>query len=317
MRHSRRALLTIVLLALGACDDAPEERVRIAPAPAATFTFARQTPSPTPITTPLPTPTPTPSPASTPTPTPAATAAPTPSATRAPSPAPTQRPAETARGTAFVIGDGVAVRSAPTTKEGEVVARLGHLQEVQLLGSVKGERWVVGDQTWPMAHQSWTNTWYRVEDGYIYSAHVFIPRPGEASPFMRGGERRIEVEISTQRLRVFVGEQVVHTAGVTTGKNGFDTPKGRYTVGAWGRVANETMTSNQAAITDPAEEYNVKNVLYTQYFDARGDALHLNYWQPEGFFGTTRTSHGCVGLLLHDAQWLWLFTLGGVRLDIQ
>jgi hypothetical protein len=76
------------------------------------------------------------------------------------------------------------------------------------------------------------------------------------------------------------------------------------------------MTSGQAAIDDPAEAYNVKNVLYTQYFDSLGDALHLNYWQPDGVFGSARTSHGCVGLYIHDAQWLWLFTQGGVRLEI-
>jgi len=104
---------------------------------------------------------------------------------------------------------------------------------------------------------------------------------------------------------------------VTTGKPDFDTPKGRYTVGAWGRVQNETMTSSQAAINDPAEAYNVKNVLFTQYFDGAGDALHLNYWQPESVFGTARTSHGCVGLYIHDAQWLWMFASGGVPLEIR
>lgn len=210
----------------------------------------------------------------------------------------------------------MAVRSKPTTKEGEVVARLNHLQEVEILGTVKGERWVVGDQDWPMAYQSWTDSWHRVKDGYIYSAYVFVARPGEGSPFARTGERRVEVDISTQTLRALIGEQVVYAAAVTTGKNGYETPKGRYTVGGW-RVPNETMTSAQAAINEPEEEYHVKNVLYTQYFDNSGNALHLNYWQPDSVFGTTRTSHGCVGLRIHDAQWLWLFTLGGVRLDIK
>ena len=67
------------------------------------------------------------------------------------------------------------------------------------------------------------------------------------------------------------------------------------------------MTSAHAAINDPAEEYHVKNVLYIQYFDRAGCALHLNYWQPDSVFGAYPTSHGCVGLRLHDAQWLWLF----------
>lgn len=209
----------------------------------------------------------------------------------------------------------MALRSTPTT-EGAVVRRLGNLEEVQILGAVKGERFVVGDQDWPMAYQSWTDTWYRIEGGYVYSAFVFVPRAGEGSPFTRGGARAIEVDIRTQTLRALVGGQVIFSAAVTTGKPGYETPAGKFTVGSWGRVANETMTSGQAAINDPAESYHVKNVLYTQYFDGEGNALHLNYWQPEGVFGAARTSHGCVGLLIHDAQWLWFFAQGGVSLTI-
>jgi hypothetical protein len=270
-----------------------------APRPAATFTFQPMTPSPTPSSTPTPTRTPTPPPTRTPAPIPARTAVPEPT-----------------RGAAFAIGDGVAVREQPTTQSA-VVRYLSNLQEVELQGAVKGERWIVGDQTWPMAYQSWTDTWYRVDGGYVYSAFVFVPRPGEASPFIRSGARSIHVDLRTQTLRASVGDQVVFTAAVTTGKDGFETPRGRFTVGAWGRVANERMTSSQAGIDNPEERYDVRNVLYTQYFDGLGDALHLNYWQPESVFGAVRTSHGCVGLLLHDAQWLWLFTQGGVPLVIE
>lgn len=302
----RYLVLAVAAALLTACSSAAGEQVRDlrqdGPAPAATFTFRADTPTPTPSPSPTPTPSPTPSP--------------TPAPTRTPPAAPAPQPVEPARGAALVIGDGVLVRSMPSTTEGQVVRRLGHLQEIQVLGAVRGERWIVGDQTWPMAQQSWTDTWYRVDGGYVYSAYVFIPRAGETSPFVRGA-KRIEVDVRAQKLSVLVGEQVVWTAPVTTGKPGYETPPGRYTVGAWGRVANETMTSSQAAINDPAEQYHVKNVLYTQYFDGAGDALHLNYWQPESVFGAARTSHGCVGLQIHDAQWLWLFAAGGVRLDIQ
>ncbi len=310
----RRFVLALAFawLALSACGrvegQAADEPSRAAssetPRPAATFAFDPVTATPSPSPSPTRTPSPTPSPSPTRTPSPAPTRTPEPSIT-----IPTQ-------GAAFVVGEGVALRSAPSTSTGQILRRLGNLEEVQLLGAVKGERFVVGDQDWPMAYQSWTDTWYRVEGGFIYSAFVFVPRGGESSPFARGGARTIEVDIRTQTLRALIGGQVIFTAAVTTGKPGFDTPTGRFTVGSWGRVANETMTSGQAAITDPAEAYNVKNVLYTQYFDGEGNALHLNYWQPESVFGAARTSHGCVGLLIHDAQWLWFFAQGGVTLTI-
>ncbi len=314
-------LLPVLALVLASCDagdGGPDDEVgRVAPAAAATFTFAQETISPTPARTRTPEPSPSATPTAAPTPEPTPSPSPTVVVTRIATAAPTPRPVETARGGALIVGDAVLVRSAPSTKDGEVVARLGHLQEVQILGAVKGERWVVGDQTWPMAYQSWTDTWYRIEGGYVYSAFVFIPRAGEGNAFARTGTRRIDVDVSSQTLRAYMGDQVVYTAGVTTGKAGYETPPGRYTVGAWGRVSNETMTSGQAAINDPAEEYHVKNVLYTQYFTGAGDALHLNYWQPDSVFGGARSSHGCVGLLIHDAQWMWLFAAGGVRLDIR
>jgi lipoprotein-anchoring transpeptidase ErfK/SrfK len=220
-------------------------------------------------------------------------------------------------GSGLVLGDGITVWSEPSTRS-TAVRRLRNLQEITVLGSVRGEQWIVGDQTWPMVPHGWTRTWYQLEDGFVYSAHIFLPDPNAASPFVRSNaERSIEVSLSRQRLTVMLGGEVIYTARVTTGKQGYETPQGSYRLWPGSRVLNETMTSSQAAISDPDEEYNVKNVLYTQYFDAAGDALHLNYWQPEGLFGAQPTSHGCVGLFLQDAQWLWLFVTAGTRLTIK
>lgn len=299
------ALLFVLLaLVVSACGTAggepPQARVIIT-----------DTPQPAPRETPTPAPTPTPEP--TPSPTPVPTPAPTP----VPTPEPTPRPVEVRSGVGLALGDGVAVRSEPTTQGNNIVRRLRHLEEVAVLGAVRGEQWIVGDQDWPMVPHSWTRTWYQVQGGYIYSAHVFLPDPNAASPFIRSNaERRIDVSVSRQTLTVYVGQNPVYTARVTTGKPGYETPVGSYRLWPGSRVLNETMTSGQAAITDPDEAYNVKNVLYTQYFDALGDALHLNYWQPEWVFGAQPTSHGCVGLLLQDAQWLWLFVQSGTTLVI-
>lgn len=304
MNRPLSAALASLVLLLVACgtggSDAPQARVLIT-----------DTPAPAPSETPAPPPTPSPTPSPTPAPTPSPTPPPT------PAPTPTPRPVEVRAGVGLVIGDSIVVRSQPSSQTGAVVRRLAHLQEVEVLGAVRGEQWIVGDQTWPMAPHGWTRTWYQVTDGFIYSAYVFLPDASVASPFIRaGGQRTIEVNLSTQRLRALVGEEVVYTARVTTGKNGFETPAGAYPLYGGGRRLNETMTSQLAGINDPNEQYNVKNVLYTQYFTADGYALHLNYWQPEQFFGNTPTSHGCVGLLLQDAQWLWLFTQPGARLVI-
>jgi len=307
------ALIAALAVACGGVDaqGALEGRVVIVDTP---VPMALETPTPTSTSAPTPSPTAAPVPSSTPEPTPA----PARTTTPPPTPQPTPRPVEVRAGTALVVGDGVVVRSKPSTREGAVVRRLQNLEEITILGAVAGEQWIVGDQTWAMVPPAWSRTWYQVEDGFIYGAFVFVPEPGEVSPFIQSrAPRSIEVSLSRQRLTVYVGEEAVYTASVTTGKPGYETPAGTYTVGSWGRVFNETMTSSQAAISDPAEEYHVKNVLYTQYFNNLGDALHLNYWQPESVFGAQPTSHGCVGLMLHDAQWLWLFVQPGTKLTIR
>ncbi len=108
-----------------------------------------------------------------------------------------------------------------------------------------------------------------------------------------------------------IGNTAIYTALVTTGKDGWETPKGNWHVVS--RVADETMTS--AAIG--AEEYYVlDHVLYTQYFTTAGHALHLNYWRDDSYFGNTRSSHGCVGMRLADAKFFWDFATIGTRVTV-
>jgi lipoprotein-anchoring transpeptidase ErfK/SrfK len=126
------------------------------------------------------------------------------------------------------------------------------------------------------------------------------------------GERWILVSIADQTTTAMIGDLPLYTALVTTGKDGWNTP-----VGSWRieyRVADETMTS--AAIG--AEEYYVlEDVLYTQYFTNAGHALHLNYWRENWYFGRIRSSHGCVGMRLADAEFFWNFAAYGTRVEVR
>jgi lipoprotein-anchoring transpeptidase ErfK/SrfK len=126
------------------------------------------------------------------------------------------------------------------------------------------------------------------------------------------GERWIDVDIDHQTATAMVGDRPLYTALVTTGKDGWETPRGTFKI--LSRVPDETMTS--AAIG--AEEYYVlDHVLYTQYFTTKGHALHLNYWRDDYYFGRIRSSHGCVGMRLADAKFFWDFATFGTRVTIQ
>jgi hypothetical protein len=206
------------------------------------------------------------------------------------------------------------IQAAPNTSSA-VVGHLRYQQQLTLKAKVQGEDVLKGSQTWYIADQPWRTIWYQIDGGYVYSAWVWLPRAGEILPSqLQAGTRWVDVNVATQTARLMIGNTAVYTADVTTGKDGFETPQGDWSVQY--NVLNETMTSSQAGINNPAEQYDVKNVLYTQYFDGYGDALHLNYWQPLSTFGNARTSHGCVGLDIQDAQYFWMFGDTGMRVRI-
>lgn len=126
------------------------------------------------------------------------------------------------------------------------------------------------------------------------------------------GERWVLVDLASQTASAMVGDAPLYTALVTTGKDGWLTPRGTFSIVS--RVENETMTS---AAIGAEEEYVLTDVLYTQYFTNRGHALHLNYWRDDWYFGRIRSSHGCVGMRYADAEFFWRFAGVGTRVEIR
>jgi len=208
--------------------------------------------------------------------------------------------------------------SEPTTAS-SVVRTLPSRATVTLVAEVQGENWIVGDQTWVYNEQGWERSWYQLDDGsYIYRAFVYFPDSGPLPiSHNSSAERYVIVDLGSQTAYAMEGSTVVRAMPVTTGKDGFTTPTGTFRVLDGGRLESTRMTSRGAGITDPTEQYDVQRVLFTQYFRAGGFALHMNYWQPNGVFGSTPTSHGCVGLLLPDAQFLWHFGYTGMRVIVR
>lgn len=237
--------------------------------------------------------------------------------TKTPLPIPTPTPPLGA-GNAIVVGGDLRVRTAPSTK-GSPASTLKDHAPVQIAGAVDGENVLVGAQTWLSTVPPWTRTWYQLTDGtFVYSAFVFILQPGEESPLVdpNGQEKWVDVNTSTQTATAMIGDRAVYTALVSTGSPQFPSPLGSHAIEKDGRLVVERMTATQAGYTPGQASYDVERVLFTQYYDRNGDALHLNYWRPKEVFGATATSHGCVGMQLHDAQYFWLFGAPGMRVEI-
>src|SRR5207244_382343 len=149
---------------------------------------------------------------------------------------------------------------------------------------VRGENWLIGSQTWPSATPSWATEWFKLSDGsYVYGAFVFLLLDGEVSPVVQapaGQDKWIDVNISKQEAHAMIGDRSVFAAPISSGQPPFNTPLGTFTILPDGRVAVEKMTAAQAGYDPKQAQYDVERVLYTQYFDQAGNALHLHYWRP-------------------------------------
>jgi lipoprotein-anchoring transpeptidase ErfK/SrfK len=251
-----------------------------------------------------------------PTATPSATDTPTPGPPTA-TPFPTFTPTpEVAENRAIVVGGDLRVRKEPSTQSEEVGMLADHATVI-IDAAVPGENWLVGSQTWVTTAPDWTTTWFRLTDGsHVYAAFIFVLQPGEANPLIdaAGQEKWIDVNVTAQEARAMVGDTPVFTAPVSTGSPQFPSPPGSHRIGY--RTPVERMTAAQAGYTANQATYDVERVLFTQYYENSGNALHLNYWRPKSVFGEQATSHGCIGMQLHDAQWFWLFGEANMRVEV-
>ena len=256
-------------------------------------------------------------PPSTTTPAPSSTSTPLP-ATKTPFPTFTPTPVLEV-GVAIVVGGDLRVRGAPSTK-GPVVKTLKDQDHVQI--DRRGGRRerprrrpdvAVDDSRRGRASGTGLRTARSSTPSFVF---FLLPNEESPLPIRRGEEKWIDVNVTTQTANAMIGARSIHTAPVSTGSPQFPSPLGSHRIEKDGRLAVERMTATQAGYTPGQATYDVERVLFTQYYDRNGDALHLNYWRPESVFGHTATSHGCVGLLPHDAQYFWLFGAPGMRVEI-
>lgn len=129
--------------------------------------------------------------------------------------------------------------------------------------------------------------------------------PVEEVPFATTNVvRKIEVDLSAQRLNMLENGKVVDSWAVSSGKVGTDTQTGTYTVN-W-KLSSQDMGRRDLTVRPYYFQPNVKWVMYFN-----GDqALHGVYWHDN--WGT-RMSHGCVGMPESLAKKLYDWTPQGVE----
>lgn len=115
-------------------------------------------------------------------------------------------------------------------------------------------------------------------------------------------EKRIEVDLTNQRLYAYEGDQQIFNFLVSTGKWG-RTPTGTFWI--WIKLRYAKMEGGSKALHT---YYYLPNVPYTMYFfndqipKYRGFGIHGTYWHDN--FGHPM-SHGCINMKTEEAAQLY------------
>ena len=115
-------------------------------------------------------------------------------------------------------------------------------------------------------------------------------------------EKRIEVDLTNQKVYAYEGNVKVYEFLVSTGKWG-RTPTGEFTI--WVKVKSQLMRGGSRALNT---YYYLPNVPWVMFFynsqvpKMRGFSFHGTYWHSN--FGHPM-SHGCINMTIDDAKKLY------------
>ncbi len=227
---------------------------------------------------------------------------------------------------------GAYIRSAPSSA-GEIEAELDPGTPIRIV------RWVGGSMLYPDVI-----TWGEIapEDGggYIFGGAIAGVLPPEAPPppdtMQDYAGTWIDVNLTLNVVTVYENGAPVKMMLTSPGRPGYQTDTGRFSVRS--KVLSQTMSG---------PGYVVPGVPHVQYFFG-GEALHGRYWTLPGVAGQTAadvtddgqiaelddppyadaggantgvafgvpSSHGCLGLDVASATWLYTITGYGTPVDV-
>jgi len=144
------------------------------------------------------------------------------------------------------------------------------------------------------------------EVAYFNNKRIDLPAiKEEKEPIVLGrttNSKRIEIDLTNQRLYAYEGNRLVYNFLVSTGKWG-RTPTGRFRI--WVKLRYCKMEGGSRALNT---YYYLPNVPYVMYFynseipKWRGYGIHGTYWHNN--FGHPM-SHGCINMKTEEARLLY------------
>lgn len=115
-------------------------------------------------------------------------------------------------------------------------------------------------------------------------------------------------------MRTFVNGELARTMPISAGKAGWETRSGTKVIIEKFRRKRMNAATIGVDESDP-EYYDLSNVQYAMRVTYSGEFLHAAPWST-GSQGSANVSHGCVGMSLADAQWLYERTTRGDVVEV-
>lgn len=138
-----------------------------------------------------------------------------------------------------------------------------------------------------------------------YSKEITVVEAPFKTVTITGGDKWIEVDLSSQTVTLYTGNTPVATFLASTGTAATPTAIGEGRI--YAKYPMQTMTG-----TINGEYYYVPNIPWVSYFYG-GEAFHGTYWHSN--FGHPM-SHGCVNLSIPNAKTLYDFAPIGTRVIV-
>lgn len=115
--------------------------------------------------------------------------------------------------------------------------------------------------------------------------------------------RRIEVDLTIQKLKYIVDEKLVVTMPVSSGMPRTPTPTGNFQI--YYKVATARYVG---------EDYDLPNVKWNMAFKKGGYFIHTAYWHNN--FGKRTNSHGCINMREKDVALLYKYIDVGTQVKV-
>jgi lipoprotein-anchoring transpeptidase ErfK/SrfK len=122
------------------------------------------------------------------------------------------------------------------------------------------------------------------------------------------------VDVDAHVMRTFVNGALARTIPISAGKAGWETRSGTKVIIEKFRRKRMNAATIGVSEDDP-EYYDLSNVQYALRVTYSGEFLHAAPWSV-GSQGSANVSHGCVGMSVADAAWLYDRTTRGDVVEV-